>query len=199
MKALANWLAEGAEKFGVSVHAWVFMTNHIHLLVTPAHDDSISKFMQYMGRYYVPYFNHRSRRTGTLFEGRFKSHLVESKQYFLECTRYIELNPVRAGMVANPADYVWSSYVAHAFGVDMRLWTPHSEYLALGQSPAERQKSYRLLINEVLDDDVVKKIRYSASTGFVLGNNTFKAEVEQLSGVPQSYQQRGPKPKVREP
>ena len=127
MKAYANWLHEGADKFGVDVHAWVFMTNHVHLLLTPHNPDSISRCMQYLGRYYVRYFNYRHRRSGTLFEGRFKSSIVQSRRYLLACQRYIELNPVRAGMVGDPADYTWSSYRAHAFGRTAKMWQPHPE------------------------------------------------------------------------
>ena len=132
MKAYANWLHESADKFGVSVHAWVLMTNHVHLLLTPQDSDSVSRCMQHLGRCYVRYFNYRHRRTGTLFEGRFRSSIVQSGQYLLACQRYIELNPVRAGIVIDPADYTWSSYRAHAFGRKAKMWRPHPEYAALG-------------------------------------------------------------------
>ena len=121
MKAYANWLHEGSRKFGVDVHAWVFMTNHVHLLLTPHNADAVSRCMQYLGRYYVRYFNYRYHRSGTLFEGRFKSSIVQSHRYLLACQRYIELNPVRAGMVSDPADYTWSSYRAHAFGQAVKM------------------------------------------------------------------------------
>src|SRR6187402_2214312 len=109
IKAYANWLREGTEKYAIALHAWVFMTNHVHLLLTPSECSSVSGCMQYLGRHYVRYFNHRYGRTGTLFEGRFRSSLVQSQNYLLACQRYIELNPVRARMVSNPAHYVWSS------------------------------------------------------------------------------------------
>ena len=143
MASYAKWLREGAEKFGVAIHAWVLMTNHVHLLATPAESDSISSAMQYLGRYYVRHFNFRYHRTGTLYEGRYKANLVQSSHYFLICCRYIELNPVRAGMVDDPTDYVWSSYNTHAFGRKAEMWTPHSEYLALGPDSRERQNAYR--------------------------------------------------------
>ncbi len=116
LAAYANWLADGAERYGVSVHGWVFMTNHVHLLATPANDDSLSRLMQFLGRLYVRHFNYTYQRSGTLFEGRFKSCVVQDDQYLLSCLRYIELNPVRAGMVSDPGEYVWSSFRAHAFG-----------------------------------------------------------------------------------
>lgn len=195
IKAYANWLREAAIKYGVAIHAWVFMTNHIHLLVTPKSEDSISKTMQYQGRYYVRYFNYRYRRTGTLFEGRFKSNLVQNQYYFLACQRYIELNPVRAGMVSDPANYKWSSYNAHAFGRAVRMWHPHPEYMALGQTVQERRSEYRKLFSHDLDHTVINDIRHAINTGLVFGNERFRKEVEQLTGQRQSHLKRGPKPK----
>ena len=191
MAAYVNWLSEGAQKFGAQIHAWVLMTNHVHLLMTPTSENAISKCMQYLGRHYVRYFNDRFRRTGTLFEGRFKGHLVFSGRYFLQCCQYIELNPVRAGMAVDPADYRWSSYAAHAFGQRVRMWTPHMEYLTLGLDGENRQKAYRSLFKEVLGEDVLSDIRLSVNTGFVYGNEKFRRQVEALAGIPQSFQQRG--------
>ena len=142
LKAYANWLFEASLKFGVSIHAWVFMTNHVHLLMTPSCWSGVSRTMQFLGRLYVRYFNFTYRRTGTLFEGRFKSSIVQDGEYLLACQRYIELNPVRAGMVDDPAEYMWSSYRAHAFGVKVRMWSPHDEYRALGSTEFSRLTAY---------------------------------------------------------
>ena len=191
MAAYANWLFEGAQKFDLEIHAWVFMTNHVHLLVTPHSENAISKCMQYLGRYYVRYFNYRFERTGTLFEGRFRGHLVQSDRYFLACCRYIELNPVRAGMVANPVEYQWSSYAAHAFGQRIGMWTPHPEYLVLGKTAAIRQEVYRNLFEAELGDEVLNGIRMAVNTGFVLGNDRFRRQIEKLSGLPQTFLKRG--------
>lgn len=125
--AYAHWLREAATKFRVQIHAWVFMTNHVHLLVTPADAEGVSRMMQQVGRRYVRYFNKTDRRSGTLWEGRFKSCLVQSTEYLLQCYRYIELNPVRASMVCDPADYKWSSYRSNGLGVGSALLTPHQE------------------------------------------------------------------------
>ena len=195
LKAYANWLREGAEKYRVRVHAWVFMTNHVHLLVTPDSPDSISRCMQYLGRYYVRQFNHRYQRSGTLFEGRFKSSIVQSGEYLLSCQRYIELNPVRAGMVEDPADYTWSSYRAHAFGRSARLWQPHPEYLALGETPAARMSAYRRFFAAELSAEVLTDIRDALNTGLVLGNDRFRAEIEALTGQPQKHCRRGLRPR----
>lgn len=176
--AYAHWLREYAEKCSVQIHAWVFMDNHVHLLATSADDDGISVMMQNLGRHYVRYFNKVYRRSGTLWEGRFKSCLVQSTEYLLYCYRYIELNPVRAGMVKDPADYVWSSYRSNGLGLPSRLMTPHEEYLALGATPSERLENYRSLFRAHLDEELVTEIRKSVNTGMVLGSERFKDEVE---------------------
>jgi putative transposase len=200
MKAYAHWLRAGAEKYGVAVHAWVFMTNHVHLLLTPSSRsgaaDSVSRCMQYLGRYYVPYFNHRHQRSGTLFEGRFKSNIVQARGYLLACQRYIELNPVRAGMVSDPADYTWSSYRAHAFGGRGRakMWQPHPEYLALGDSEPAREAAYRRYFAEQCPMQLITDIRQALNTGLVLGNDHFRQEVEELTGQRQQLLPRGPRP-----
>jgi putative transposase len=195
LKAYTIWLLEGATQYGIDIHAWVFMTNHVHLLLTPKTRNAVSRCMQYVGRLYVRYFNHRYMRTGTLFEGRFKSCLVQHGNYLLACQRYIELNPVRAGLVRDPADYTWSSYRAHAFGQAARMWQPHPEYLALGRTKASRMHAYRKLFADELDAEAITSIRDALNTGLVLGNERFRMEVEQLTGQGQYHLKRGPKPK----
>lgn len=193
-KAYANWLGEAAAKYAVSIHAWVFMTNHVHLLVTAAMPDGISHCMQYLGRHYVRRFNYRHQRTGTLFEGRFKSSVVQSREYLLTCQRYIELNPVRAGMVSDPADFTWSSYRAHAFGKLVGMWSPHPEYLALATTPLQRRAIYRQFVQAQSAERLVTDIREALNKGLVLGTERFKAELEQLTGQRQRPAKRGPKP-----
>lgn len=180
--AYASWLAEGATKYGVLLHAWVFMTNHIHLLATPTVEGGISRMMQYLGRYYVPYFNFSYKRSGTLWEGRFKSSLIDAEKYLLTCQRYIELNPVRAGMVDDPADYKWSSYQTNALGVESTLCTLHPIYLALGKTKMERLENYRYLFRSHIDSLLVANIRDSLNQGLVLGDQCFKDQVEMLTG-----------------
>ena len=125
MGAYAACLNEYARKFNVAIHAWMFMTNHVHLLVTPSSNDGVSRLMQSLGRRYVRNFNHTYQRSGTLWEGRFRSCLVNADEYLLTCQRYIELNPVRASMVARPEDYHWSSYHANGLGLGSRLVSHH--------------------------------------------------------------------------
>ena len=131
-------LGLACERFSCDLHAYVLMTNHVHLLMTPHAEDSIGKVMQSLGRYYVQYFNCRYRRTGTLWEGRYKATLLDSDTYLLTCSRYIELNPVRAAMVEAPSDYPWSSYSCNAMGKITSLITPHELYLELGSTTDDR-------------------------------------------------------------
>ena len=193
MAAYAHWLHEASLRYGVSIHSWVFMTNHIHLLLTPNEDNSISGCMQYLGRHYVRYFNQQYVRTGTLFEGRFKSCPVQNETYFLACQRYIELNPVRAGMVKDPADYVWSSYQCHAFDRDIEMWTPHSEYLRLSNVKQKRVERYRALFANQIGEELLADIRLSANRGLALGTDKFKDELEELGKRRQRLLKRGPK------
>ncbi len=181
MAAYAHWLREGGEKHRVEIHGWVFMTNHVHLLMTPLEERALSKLMQYLGRLYARYFNDRYGRTGTLFEDRFRSSIVDSDAYLLTCLRYIELNPVRAGMVSAPGDYRWSSYAAHAFGNRVGLWTPHPTYVALGATQSTRATAYRQIIDEALDRDILTEIRRCASKGLVLGTEKFRQQFEALT------------------
>lgn len=182
MAAYANWLREGAIKFSVDIHAWVFMTNHVHLLLTPRADKAVSRLMQFLGRLYVRKFNHTYARSGSLFEDRFKSSLVQDDRYLLACLRYIELNPVRAGMVKDPGDYAWSSYRSHAFGRPTQLWKPHDRYLALGNSPQTRQLAYRELIADSLDSEVINDIRHCTQKGLILGTEEFRQQHAELTG-----------------
>jgi putative transposase len=192
--AYAHWLGECAQKHRIAIHAWVFMTNHVHLLVTPETEMGISKMMQALGRHYVRYFNYTYKRTGTLWEGRFKSCVVDAENYLLHCQRYIELNPVRAGMVEAPCDYVWSSFRANGLGHKIKLWHPHPIYQSLGRTDVERASAYRELFASQLDPDILTRIRHASNQGMVLGNDKFKEEIERLIGRRVKAMKRGPKP-----
>ena len=165
MRAYLSWLKEFSKKYLVDVHAWVLMSNHVHLLCTPYEENAISKMMQSMGRMYVRYYNYTYQRSGTLWEGRFKSCLVESEQYLLELYRYIELNPVRAGMVEEPSEYSWSSYGCNALGVKTDLQMPHELYLKLGKTEEERLENYRSLFKSHIDVELLKEIREGVNKG----------------------------------
>ena len=143
------WLAEAAAAYGCAVHAYVLMTNHVHLLLTPARAESLPRTMQSLGRRYVRYANDTYRRTGTLWEGRYRAAPIDSEAYFLACSRYIELNPVRARLAGRPEQFPWSSHRSNAFGEVNALLTPHSAYAVLGRSAAARQAAYRALFGGI--------------------------------------------------
>ena len=195
--AYAHWLAEYSVKYEVAIHAWVFMTNHVHLLVTAKTGDGLSKMMQSLGRRYVRYFNHGYKRTGTLWEGRFKSCVVDAENYLLICQRYIELNPVRADMVEAPGDYVWSSYRANGLGIPIKHWRPHPAYTTLGATPELRATAYRKLFIGHLDVSLLETIRRATNQGMALGSVYFKEEIERLAGRRVRPKKRGPKPKEK--
>lgn len=172
-------LKQACEKHRCDVHAYVLMTNHVHLLVTPHTEQSLSKAMQMMGRYYVQYFNYNYQRTGTLWEGRYKASLIDTEHYLLTCYRYVELNPVRANMVAHPVDYPWSSYRYNATGKPDDIVTPHFEYQKLGATEQTRQSVYRALFKTHISDRTLDDIREAANKAWVLGSHHFKEKVEQ--------------------
>jgi len=180
--AYIGWLKKYSHQYEVDVHAWVLMTNHVHLLCTPQKENGVSRMMQSLGRCYVRYFNDKYQRTGTLWEGRYKSCLVQAEQYLLEVYRYIELNPVRAGMVDDPGEYSWSSYQINALGRTSDLCAPHPEYLKLGTSRDERLASYRALFQCHMEDGVLAGIRANTNSGLAIGHERFKDEIEALTG-----------------
>jgi len=189
--AYLDYLHDACQRYAVSLHAYVLMTNHTHLLMTPECQYGISLVMQSLGRRYVQYINQQFRRSGTLWEGRHKSSLVQADSYLLACYRYIELNPVRADMVAHPGDYRWSSYHANAMGeLDKRL-TTHPVYEALGQTKESRQYAYRGLFSIALDKDMVHAIRSASRFSMPLGNHRFKTEIEQALKCKLGFARRG--------
>lgn len=171
-------LHAAAEKHGCAVHAYVLMTNHVHLLVTPHQEDGIGKMMQMLGRYYVQYYNYSNRRTGTLWEGRYKATLIDTEQYLLTCMRYIELNAVRANnMASHPSEYPWSSYRCNALGEQNALLTPHPEYQRLGKTGEERQAAYRQLFRARIADKTLDEIREATNKAWVLGDDRFQRKL----------------------
>jgi len=169
-------------KYAVDIHAWVLMTNHVHLLCTPQQDGAVSLLMQSVGRRYVQYFNYQYRRSGTLWEGRYKSCLIQAERYLLEVYRYIELNPVRAKMVNDPGEYAWSSYPINALGKTSDLCTPHPEYVKLGCTKDERMKNYRALFSHHVEGNLLEEIRSGVNKGMAIGHDRFKDEIELLTG-----------------
>lgn len=172
-------LREAALKFECRVHAYVLMTNHVHLLVTPPAAGAVSRMMQAVGRRYVRFINDSIGRTGTLWEGRYKSSLVDSERYVIACYRYIELNPVRAAMVAEPGDYPWSSYRCNGLGQSDPLVSHHDAYLRIALGAVERCVLYRELVSQTLPDEDVAAIRQYIQRQRALGSSKFQAQIEQ--------------------
>ena len=184
-------LEEACSRYEVSVHAYVLMTNHVHLLMTPNTESGISRVMQLLGNRYVQYINKNYRKTGTLWEGRHKSSLIDAEKYLLTCYRYIEMNPVRANMVNHPGDYRWSSYRHHA------TWSPSSiienqdVFLRIASTPDERMRCYRELFRVGLDDGDVHEVRKAAAFSMPLGDNQFKKQIEATLSLSVGYARRG--------
>jgi putative transposase len=173
-------LREMAESFECAVHAYVLMTNHVHLLLTPSSKESAGLLMKHLGQRYVQYINRCYRRSGTLWEGRFRSCLAQSERYVLTCYRYIELNPVRANMVSHPRDYRWSSYAANAEGRPDALLTPHPEYLGLGRQELDRLDAYRELFSAHLAPEGIAEIRHATNGNYALGDDRFRDEIARM-------------------
>ena len=177
-----TFLRDAAHKHQVSVHAYALMTNHVHLLLTPTTVDGLSLAMQTLGRRYVTYINKAYNRSGTLWEGRFKGAVIDSERYCLSCYRYIDLNPLRAGLVGQAADYRWCSFRSNGLGHADCLLTPHALYEQLGATRQERAARYCELVRECVDDDAVRHIRNGTRKGLPVGSDRFKADVEHHLG-----------------
>lgn len=177
-QTLLAFIEESAKKFSVGVHAYVLMDNHFHLLATPQAADALPQMMQAIGRRYVRYFNDRQGRSGTLWEGRYRSTLIQPEPYLLACMAYIDLNPVRQGLVAQARDYLWSSH-GHYAGLRVdRLVTPHPLYWALGNTPFAREAAYAEMVHGGLTMDQQLALTQSALSGWALGDEKFVADLQ---------------------
>ncbi|NOX08453.1 MAG: transposase [Gammaproteobacteria bacterium] len=177
-----DWLKEYAELSVCSIHAYVLMTNHVHLLLTPHKKDSVSILMKRLGQHYVQYINRSHHRSGTLWEGRFRSCITQEENYILNCYRYIESNPVRAYMVKHPEEYQWSSYRINALNDNSDLITPHDIYKGLGHDDNHRKQNYRKLFQHPIDTEILDNIRSATNGNFALGTDHFKAQIESILG-----------------
>ena len=175
-------LAELAPALGCAVHAYVLMTNHVHLLVTPSHADALSRLMRQLNQRYVQAINRAYRRSGTLWEGRFRSCLVESEAYMLACYRYIELNPVRATMVRDPHDYPWSSHRMNVSTLPSKLLTPHELFFALAADAPGRAAAYRSLFIQDMPETVIADIRRATAGSYALGSPRFQEQIGAMLG-----------------
>jgi len=186
-----------AKKYNCLIHAFVLMTNHVHMLVTPQSENAVSQMMQSVGAKYVRYINKTYKRTGTLWEGRFKSSLVDTNNYFLTCMCYIELNPVRAAMTEVPGEYKWSSYQANAYGRNVSCLTQHPIYTDLSENKDQRLHRYRELFAKALHYDQLHEIREALNQELVLGESRFKYKIETMTNRRINPGKPG-RPKVRE-
>jgi len=190
-------LTELAEHFDCAVHAYVLMTNHVHLLLTPQEADGPALLMKHLGQRYVQYVNRTYQRSGTLWEGRFRSCLTQTEDYVLACYRYIELNPLRANMVRHPREYKWSSYRSNAEGRDDPLITSHEEYRRLGRTKAARRGAYRALFKAHIDEQELNQIRQATNGNYALGNTRFQEQIEAALGRRAHRGKAGRPPKKR--
>lgn len=186
-----HWLGEALRKEHCALHAYALMTNHVHLLLTPQDAEAVPNLIIAIGRRYVQYINTVYRRTGTLWDSRYKSSLIQAETYLLSCQRYIELNPVRANMVDDPANYRWSSYRSNALGLGNELLTPHPLYLSLGADGKERQSVYHALFRPQLDGDAIDDIRLALNQSQPLGNERFYQHIQQMTGQRREVKPRG--------
>ena len=172
---MLDLIEQHSRELGVEIHAYVLMTNHLHLLLTPQKDQALPKMMQAVGRSYVQTFNKVHGRTGTLWEGRYRSTLIQTERYLLACMAYIDLNPVRAQMVAQPDDYIWSSYSHYVGRRNDRLITPHALYWGLGNTPFAREAAYAEMVHAGIQADQQRALTDATLSGWALGDAQFIA------------------------
>jgi putative transposase len=173
-----DWLRESAKFYHVAIHAYVLMPNHLHLLATPSDEEGLAAMMQKVGRLYVPWFNNKYGRSGTLFQGRFRTSVIDPDAYFLACMLYIELNPLRGQLAFDPLDYPWSSYAHHAGVRPDPLITDHAKYWELGNTPFQREAAYIELAQQGMSGQELDTINAAVLKGAPLGSHQFKVELE---------------------
>lgn len=184
-----------SQRLDCAVHAYCLMTNHVHLLISPPSSEAGEALMKELGQRYAQYFNRAYARSGPLWDGRYRSCVAESAPYVLACYRYIELNPVRAGMVEHPAQYPWSSYRINAEGRSDDLVRPHAEFLGLAEDSKRRRAAYLALFNETLDPSLINGIRNATNGGYPIASDAFKARIRAELGYKTCPSPPGPKPR----
>lgn len=177
-EAFLWFLRFAAMRYEVSIHAYALMSNHFHVMATPMSSTALSRMMQSLGRQYVRYFNDRHGRTGTLWEGRYRMALITDERYWLTCMRYVEMNPVRAGIVTSPGSYRWSSYRTHALGAGNPLLTSHALFDQLASTPSRRQEAWRRICRTSLPSEQVECLRSSIAQGIVVAEPWVPADTE---------------------
>ncbi len=177
-RSFLAWVGKAATLFGVAIHAYVLMPNHVHFMVTPMDEQGLGRMMQWVGRHYVPYFNHKYGRTGTLWQGRFKASVIDAERYFITCCRYIESNPKRCGLVEDLVEFPWSSYAHHRGLKSDLLIHDHPLYWELGNTPFEREAAYKELIEQELTEDELMQIDHAVLKGWPLASSDFQRQLE---------------------
>lgn len=176
-----GWLIQASKQFEVAIHAYVLMPDHLHLLATPSDETGLSRMMQWLGRHYVPYFNAKYHRSGTLWQGRYRATVIQAAVYFLRCSSYIEANPVLAKLVAEASDYSWSSY-QHHIGLKIDpLITDHPLYWSLGNTPFQREAAYKEMMQQAQPSAEIEAMTAATLRGWLLGSDQFKAEMAKLT------------------
>jgi putative transposase len=176
--AFLAWLREAARQFRVAIHAYVLMPGHVHLLATPADEVGLGRMMQWIGRHYVPYFNQKYGRAGTLWQGRYKATVVDAEHYLMACSVYMETNPIRAGLAPSAEDYPWSSYRHHVGASPAPLIADHPLYWALGNTPFDREAAYKNLVEQGVSADTIVEITDATRKGWALGSDKFKEQLQ---------------------
>ena len=188
-------LRDAARQYRVAIHGYVLLPNRVQLLATPADDTGLGRMMQAIGRRYVPYFNGRHRRSGSLWEGRYRTTIVDADAYFMECLRWLDALPLKAGLAVEPASYPWSSH-AHYIGLRKQAWlTDHAAYWNLGNTPFDRELAYQAFCTHLLDRKLVEAIELATHRGWVLGSDAFKASLAKLTDRRLQPARRGRPPK----
>ncbi len=190
-----GWLREASRKFGVAVHACLLLPEEINLLITPTDVDGPGRMMQWIGRYYVPWFNRKYNRSGTLWSSRYKATVVDAQSHFLDCCLYMEMRPVLLGAAADPADYRWSSYAHHAGIAADPLIVDHPLYWALGNTPFEREAAYRRLMEKGMSASTIARLESAVRAEWVLGPDTFRHDLEKRTQRRVGPARRGRPPK----
>lgn len=196
-QAWLNWLHQAAQQFKVALHAYVLMPNHVHLLASPTDENGLGRMMQWIGRHYVPWFNRKYGRSGTLWQGRFKASVIDADGYFLHCCRFIEMNPVRAGKVGYVADWPWSSFAHHAGTQTSPIITDHPVYWGLGNTPFQREAAYQQLLAQAAAPELEAQIRNALLKGWALGSERYLNGLQARTARRVAPAKRGRPPKNR--
>ncbi|GGC89274.1 hypothetical protein GCM10011396_40600 [Undibacterium terreum] len=173
-----SWLTDAAKQFKVAIHAYALLPECLHLLATPSDAEGLSRMMQWLGRHYVPYFNRRYQRSGTLWQGRYKATVIDPDGYFLTCSSYIELSPVAAGLAREPSEYAWTSYLHHIGARHDAVITDHSQYWGMGNTPFQREAAYKQLVEQGISRKDSDALLNAVEKGWLLGSPEFRAAME---------------------